>query len=418
MGVATGDIDNDGWTDLYITGYPRCALYRNNGDGSFSDITERAGVAGEGWAASAGFFDYDRDGNLDLFVTRYLDWSFAKHIRCGSALPSYCNPDRFAPVSNILYRNRGNGTFEDISRASGIGAHTGKGLGVAFCDYDQDGWPDVFVANDGVAQLLFHNNGDGTFRERALEAGVAYSDDGKAYAGMGTDFGDYDNDGRADLVVTNLAGEIYALYHNEGGGLFRYSSLTTGLARITAGSSGWGVRWADFDNDGWKDLFLAQGHVLDNIERLEAARRYKESPALIRNLNGQFQTERLEGVTAVAGRGAAFGDLDNDGSMDVVVGILGEKPLVFRNAPSSNHWLILRLAGNRSNRDGVGASVRVNGQVGYASSAGSYLSANDARLHFGLGSKRTATVEIRWPSGAVQELQNVEADQVLVVKEP
>lgn len=418
MGVATGDFDNDGFMDLYITGYPRCALYRNNGDGTFSDVTDRAGVAGGGWAASAGFFDYDRDGHLDLFVTRYLDWSLAQHIRCGLPTPSYCNPDRFAPVSNILYRNRGDGTFEDVSRAAGIGAHKSKGLGVAFSDYDDDGWPDVFVASDGVPQLLFRNNRDGTFRECAIEAGVALSDDGKTYAGMGADFGDYDNDGRADLVVTNLAGEIYALYHNQGSGLFRYSSLTTGLARVTARSSGWGVRWADFDNDGWKDLFVAQGHVLDNIEQIDAARRYKEPPALIRNVNGRFQLQPLEGAAAVAGRGAAFGDLDNDGSIDVVVGILGDRPLVFRNAPAGNHWLILQLTGTRSNRDAFGANVEVNGQVGYVTSAGSYLSANDARLHFGLGSQRTATVRIRWPSGLVQLLENVEAGQVLNVEEP
>ena len=241
MGVATGDYDNDGFTDIYVTSYGRNVLYHNNGDGTFADVTARAGVEGGGWSASAGFFDYDNDGKLDLFVTRYLDWDLGRNIVCGARYPIYCRPDKFAPVSSILYHNNGDGTFTDVSRESGIGAVKGKALGVAFNDYDADCFPDVFVANDGMEEFLWHNNGNGTFTNRALEAGVALSDDGKAYSGMGVDFNDYDNDGRPDILVTNLATEVYALYHNDGNGLFSYVSLPTGLGALSSRSSGWGV---------------------------------------------------------------------------------------------------------------------------------------------------------------------------------
>ncbi|MBI3472186.1 MAG: CRTAC1 family protein [Candidatus Solibacter usitatus] len=418
MGVAAGDYDNDGYTDLYVTGYPRNQLFHNNGDGTFTDVTDRAGVAAAGWSASAGFFDFDNDGKLDLFVTRYLDWDLARTLTCGVGFAVYCNPDRFAPVSSILYRNLGDGRFRDVSQTSGIAAAKGKGLGVAFEDYDGDGFTDVFVANDQVPQLLFHNNRDGTFTECALDAGVALSDDGKTYAGMGADFGDYDNDGLPDLIVTNLATDVYALYHNEGRGLFRYTSLATGLGALSVRSSGWGVRWLDFDNDGWKDLFVAQSHVIDNIDRIDPSRRYKEPPALIRNAHGRFERAELPGALPVAGRGAAFGDLDNDGAMDVVMTALGERPLVFRGPPGKNHWLIVQLTGTRGNRDGYGAKVRINGQYGYATAAGSYLSSSDKRLHFGLGEAREARVEIRWPSGRSQIVEHAAVDRVLAVKEP
>jgi hypothetical protein len=418
MGVATGDYDNDGFTDLYVTSYGHNVLYHNNGDGTFTDVTAKAGVAGGGWSASAGFFDYDNDGKLDLFVTRYLDWDIGQNILCGARFRLYCRPEKFGATASILYHNNGDGTFRDVSRESGIGAVEGKALGVAFHDYDDDGWPDIFVANDGMEQFLWHNNGDGTFTNRAIEAGVALSDDGKAYSGMGVDFADYDNDGRPDIVVTNLATEVYALYHNEGNGLFRYVSLSTGLGALSSRSSGWGVGWRDFDNDGWKDLFVAQSHVMDNIERIDPGLRYKEIPLLARNTGGKLERVEIEAVGAVAARGAAFGDLDNDGSVDIVMTVLGDRPVVFRNAGAGNHWLIISLAGSRSNRDGFGAKVMVDGQVGYATSAGSYLSANDKRQHFGLGPAREARVEIRWPSGQRQVLEHVLADQVLTIKEP
>ena len=418
MGVATGDYDNDGFTDIYVTSYGHNVLYHNNGDGTFTDVTSRAGVEGGGWSASAGFFDYDNDGKLDLFVTRYLDWDIERNILCGSRFRIYCRPDKFGAVASILYHNNGDGTFRDVSRQSGIAAVKGKALGVAFNDYDNDGFSDIFVANDGMEQFLWHNNGDGTFTNRALEAGVALSDDGKAYSGMGVDFADYDNDGRPDLLVTDLATEVYALYHNEGSGLFRYVSLPSGLAALSLRSSGWGAGWRDFDNDGWKDLFVAQSHVMDNIDRMDPALRYREVPLLARNVGGKLERVPIQGIGAVAGRGAAFGALHGHGSIDVVMTILGDRPVIFRNEANGNHWLMLSLAGSRSNRDGFGAKVTVKGQSGYATSAGSYLSANDKRLHFGLGPAREARVEIRWPSGTAQTLEHVPADQVLTVKEP
>jgi hypothetical protein len=418
MGVATGDYDNDGFTDIYVTGYPRNVLYHNDGNGRFTDATARAGVEGGGWSASAGFFDYDNDGKLDLFVTRYLDWDVGHNILCGGSFPIYCRPDKFGPVSSLLYHNNGDGTFRDVSPESGIAALKGKALGVAFNDYDGDGLPDVFVANDGMEQFLWHNNGHGTFTNRALEAGVALSDDGKAYSGMGVDFSDYDNDGRPDILVTNLATEIYALYHNEGNGLFSYASLPAGLGALSSRSSGWGVGWEDFDNDGRKDLFVAQSHVLDTIERTDPGLRYKEIPLLARSVAGKLERVPLPGVPAIAGRGAAFGDLDRNGSIDVVMAVLGGRPVVFRNPGNSNHWLAISLTGTRSNRDGFGAKVKVNGQYAYASSAGSYLSAHDKCLHFGLGGAREARVEVRWPSGTRQVLERVAADQVLKVREP
>jgi hypothetical protein len=264
-----------------------------------------------------------------------------------------------------------------------------------------------------------HNNGDGTFTDRALEAGVALSEDGQAVSGMGADLSDYDNDGLPDIVLTDLAVEIWPLYRNEGGGTFRYASAASGLAPLSAMHAGWGVGWRDFDNDGWKDLFAARGHVLDTIEQERPGIRYKETPFLARNVAGKLQEVDLRGVTPVAGRGVAFGDLDNDGRMDAVVGVLNGPPVVFRNRSSNgNHWLMLRLVGTRSNRDGFGARVKVNGQTGYCTSTGSYLSAHDKRLHFGLGAAKSAKVEIVWPSGARQLLENVAADQILTVKEP
>ena len=418
MGVATGDYDNDGYADLYVTGYGRNTLYHNNGNGTFTDVTAQAGVAAGGWSASAGFFDYDNDGRLDLFVTRYLDWDISRNILCGTPFHSYCRPDKFAGVTNLLFHNEGGGRFRDVSAAAGIGSVKGKSLGVAFNDYDGDGFADIFVANDGMEQFLFRNKGDGTFEERALNAGVALSDDGKPFAGMGVAFADYDNDGRPDILVTNLALEKYALYHNEGGGRFEYASLITGLAGLTARSSGWGVGLYDFQNSGRKDVFAVQGHVLDNVEKIHSGLRYLEAPAIFRNRDGKFTKEDLGTLPAVAGRGAAFGDLNNDGYMDVVMTVLGGRPMVFTNSGGTNHWLTLKLIGVRSNRDGAGAKVRAGNQWGYATSSGSYLSASDGRVHFGLGRESEATVEILWPSGRRQLLQHVAADRILTVKEP
>ena len=419
MGVAVGDYDNDGSADLYVTSYGKNILYHNNGDGTFTDVTAKAGVAGGGWSVSAGFFDYDNDGRLDLFVTRYMDWNADHNKICGGDWHTYCPPNAFPATTCLLYHNRGDGTFEDVTEKSGLAAKKGRALGVAFADYDGDGFTDIFVANDGMQQHLFHNNGDGTFTECALESGVAYTADGKGMSGMGTVFQDYDNDGRPDVLVTVLPREIYSLYHNEGGGNFNYSSLEAGLGALTSMSSGWGVGLEDFDNDGWKDLFVAQGHVLDNVQDIDASLRYKEVPLLALNHKGRFERADSGVTKPMAARGVAFGDINNDGYMDAVISCLGGPPVLLLNrGGGTNHWLSISLRGTRSNRDSFGARVSVNGQMRVATSAGSYLCANDKRLHFGLGSSEKATVEILWPSGVKQVLNDVRADQFLSVREP
>lgn len=416
MGVAAADFDGDGLTDLYVTSYGANRLYRTNGDGTFSDVTAKAGVGGGGWSVSAGFFDFDNDGRLDLFVTRYMEWSLAASKVC--ARETYCAPGEFPATTSLLYRNRGDGTFEDVSEKAGISAKKGRALGVAFADYDGDGLTDVFVANDGMEQFLFHNEGGGRFAERALEAGVALSDDGKPVSGMGVDFRDYDNDGRPDVVVTDLARQVYAVFHNDGGGAFSYVSQAVGMSVLSAGSSGWGVRWEDFDNDGWKDLFVAQGHVMDNVAQVDPTLHYLEAPLVAMNRAGHFERASSGADQPVAGRGAAFGDLNNDGAMDVVMTVLGGQPTVLQGKPGKNHWLTLTLRGTRSNRDGFGAVVRVNGQSQTVSAAGSYVSSSDKRVHFGLGAAKTATVDIEWPSGRRQRMADVQADQFIAVTEP
>jgi enediyne biosynthesis protein E4 len=418
MGVTIGDYDNDGYEDIYITNYGENSLLHNNRDGTFTDVTRKAGVAGGGWSASAGFFDYDNDGHLDLFVTRYMQWSPAESKVCGGEYHTYCTPGTFPATTNILYHNNGDGTFTDVSQASGIAAKPGRSLGVAFNDYDGDGFQDIFVANDGMEEFLFHNNGNGTFTERAQEAGVALTDDGSPYAGMGVDFRDYDNDGKPDILVTNLAKQIYALYHNDGDGSFSYRSLQTGLATLSAGSSGWGVGLVDFDNDGWKDMFVAQSHVMDNVEKINPAMHYKEPPLFALNHQGHFERADSGIAAPVAGRGAAFGDLNHDGSIDVVMSVLGAAPEVFYNRGNRSHWLTLTMAGTRSNRDGIGARVVVNGQTQTVTTGGSYLSASDKRVHFGLGDAAHGSVEVFWPSGVHQVLKDVSADQFLTVEEP
>ena len=419
MGVAVGDYDNDGFPDLYVTSYGKNVLYHNNGDGTFTDVTQKAGVSAGGWSVSAGFLDYDNDGHLDLFVTRYMEWDADHNKICGGDWHTYCPPGVFPPTTCILYRNRGDGTFENVSEPSGIATKKGRALGATFADYDADGFTDIFVANDGMQQYLYHNNGDGTFTECALESGAALTADGKGLSGMGTVFQDYDNDGRPDILVTVLPRELYGLYHNDGGGSFSYQSLETGLGALTSGSSGWGVGLEDFDNDGWKDLFVAQSHVLDNVQQIDASLRYKEVPLLALNHHGRFERAESGVTTPLAARGVAFGDINNDGWMDALITTLGGPPVLLLNRGSNgNHWLSISLRGTRSNRDGYGARVGVNGQTRFASSAGSYACANDKRLHFGLGDSEIATVDVSWPSGAHQTLKDVRADQFLEIREP
>jgi hypothetical protein len=417
MGVAVGDYDNDGFSDIYVTNFGKNILYHNNGDGTFTDVTAKAGVAAGGWSASAGFFDYDNDGRLDLFVTRYLDWTVEKSKTCGSERPTYCPPGEFPAITNILYHNRGDGTFEDVSLSSGIAAQKGHGLGVAFADYDGDGFTDIFVANDVTNQFLFHNNGNGTFTECGLESGAALSENGKMLSGMGVVFQDYDNDGLPDLLITQLPHEPYVVFHNDGRGLFSAQELAAGFGVLSGNSSGWGVGLEDFDNDGWKDAFIVQGHVFDNVEMYDGSLRYREPPLLALNHKGHFVKADAGSDLPLAGRGAAFGDLNNDGWIDVITTALGDRPQVYLNRGGELHWLTITLRGRQSNRDGFGARVQVNGQTRVATATGSYLSSNDKRLHFGLGSAATADIEIRWPSGTRQVLRGVKADQFIVIEE-
>ena len=430
QGVATGDYDNDGRADLFLANFGGNTLYRNLGDGTFEDVTEAAGVRGGGWSAGAGFLDYDRDGYLDLFVTRYVEWSFAENPWCGERRPgyrSYCHPKHFAPVSHLVYRNRGDGTFEDVSEATGFGAAPGKGLGIAFGDYDRDGWTDVLVANDSFPQQLFRNREGRTFEEVALLSGMAYDENGRTFAGMGADFGDYNNDGYPDVFVNALAHQRYALFRNDGM-LFEYVSGPTGVSGITSLHSGWGTKFLDYDNDGLQDIFVAQGHVMDNIELTQPDVSYEEPPVLMRNTG-----ERFQDVSASSGppfqrgraaRGAAIADLDNDGFLDIAVNCRDDRALLLRNGGSDSRWLTLDLEGSRSNRDSVGATIRVATATGAeqhrtVSAAGSYLSSGDGRVHFGLGTARVASlVEITWPSGAVRELRDVSANRILRVAEP
>jgi enediyne biosynthesis protein E4 len=417
MGVAVGDYDNDGYPDIYVTNYGKNILYHNNGDGTFTDVTAKAGVASSGWSVSAGFLDYDNDGKLDLFVTRYLDWSIEKSKTCGAQQPTYCPPGDFPPIANVLYHNRGDGTFEDVSVSSGIAARKGHGLGVAFADYDGDGFTDIFVANDVTNQFLFHNNGNGTFTEVGMDSGAALTSDGKMLSGMGVAFQDYDNDGLPDLVVTQLPHQPYVAFHNDGHGTFSAQELESGLGALSGKVSGWGVGLEDFDNDGWKDSFVMQGHVFDNINTYDSSLNYRDPPLLAMNHNGRFVKADPGSDVPVAGRGAAFGDLNNDGWVDVVTTSLGERPELYLNRGGKSHWLTVTLRGKRSNRDGFGARVQVNGQVRFATATGSYLSSNDKRLHFGLGTAETADVEINWPSGIHQIIKGAKADQFLVIEE-
>jgi enediyne biosynthesis protein E4 len=430
MGVAVGDYDNDGFADIYVTGYDTNTLYHNDGRGHFHAVTDKAKVPAGGWSVSAAFFDYDVDGWLDLIVTRYVDWSFRNDVYCGERRPGYreyCHPSTFPATTSILYHNNHDGTFADVSQATGIAAVKGRALGVSVADYDEDGWPDIYVANDAVPGFLFHNNGGKSFTETGIAAGVAVNGDGRPFAGMGVDFGDYDNDGRPDLFVTALSNETYALYHNDGEGLFSFVSVPSGVAEATAPYAGWGTRWVDLDNDGWKDVFVAQGHVLDTIELTSDHLQYLQPPLLLRNVFGRFVRPSAvdrDLSSKWAGRGTAFGDLDNDGDVDIVVATCGDRPHVLRNDGGNHaHWLSLSTAGTRSNRDGLGATITVTGESGTkqhfsVTTGSSYLSASDKRVHVGLGRDKSArSITIRWPSGLEQTLRNVPADRALTLKE-
>jgi len=428
MGVAVGDYDNDGYEDLYVTAYGSNRLYHNNGNGTFADVTAQAAVAGVGWSTSAAWVDLDNDGRLDLVVLRYMQWDF-DDIWCGErkeGYRSYCTPDVFRPISPLVYHNDGDGRFTEVSKQIGIAA-AGKGLGIALADYDQDGRIDLFVANDSVPEFLYHNQGNGTFKELGLASGVAVDGEGHTYAGMGVDFADYNNDGFPDLVITDLANQMYALYRDNGDGTFTYETYPSGLGRMTATHSGWGVRFLDCDLDGWKDLLIAQGHDLDTIQLTFPNLRYREPMLLARNTGKEFLDVSATAGNifqqAWVGRGMAIGDIDNDGRLDAVVTTNDGPAYVLRNeTPTHNHWLILRLRGHTSNRDAIGAVVKVvtpqGPQFATVTTAGSYLSSSDKRLHFGLGLETSVkSIEIRWPSGILQTLPNVRGDQIVQIDE-
>jgi hypothetical protein len=425
FGAAAADFDNDGHVDLFVAGIPRSHLFRNRGDGSFEDATEKARVQNrQPWPVAAGWFDYDNDGNLDLFVVNYVRWNPAAEAFCGDPsgkYRTYCHPKYYEGLPNTLFRNNGDGTFTDVSSTTGILRHVGKGMGLAFGDLESDGDLDVFVTNDTVPNFLFRNDG-ATFKQVALEAGVAFNDDGRALSSMGADFRDIDNDGRDDLFVTALANETYPLYKNLGKGLFLDITYPSQLGAATLPLSGWGTGIYDFDNDGWKDIFAANGDVQNNTELFSSRKSRLSNTVSINRRDGRFNTIAVG--DAALHRGASFGDFDSDGRIDVVVTRLNEKPVLLKNAVTKDrHWIGFHLRGTTSNRDGIGARIRIKTASGeqwnHLTTSVGYASSSEPSVHFGLGADtEVELVEIRWPSGAVQRLENLKADRYVEVEEP
>ena len=429
MGAAVADYDGDGDSDLYITNFGPDLLYRNDGGGKFTEVSAAAGVAGEGWSAGAAFGDFDNDGHLDLFVAQYLDWSFETSKPCGEGRPdrlSYCHPREFGPVAHKVYRNLGSGHFEDASVQLGVADHPGKGLGVALNDFDGDGWVDIFVANDSYPQQLFLNKRGASFEEVAIPLGAAYDAEGRDYAGMGVVWRDVDGDLRPDLLVNALGRQGYWLYRHVGD-RFESASELSGILALSELRSGWGMGLVDFDNDGWRDLLVGQGHVMDDIEHSDGALAHEEPLLLARNLFGRFFDASSKAGPAferrLAARGVAFGDLDRDGRVDAVVNVNDGAALVLRNQSDSGHSVTIRLEGAGSNRDAIGASVRVRAEDGreqyaFRASAGSYLSSNADDLHFGLGdSSRAEHVHVSWPDGSTQAISGTEGG-LIVIRQP
>ena len=431
-GVAVGDYDNDGFLDLYVTALGPNILFRNNHDGTFADVTAAAGVAGgpNEWSTSTGFFDFDRDGDLDLYVTNYLDYRLDDNPYCGfrrEGYRMYCNPTMFDGMADRLFRNNGDGTFTDVSKAAGIANPAGKGLGVTFCDYDRDGDTDVYVANDMVRNFLYRNNGDGTFTDVAYGAGVGFDLNGKPQAGMGVDCADVDGNRLPDLFVTNFADELNTLYINRGGGLFEDVTTQAGLASGFH-PLGFGTKLFDYDNDGDQDIYVTNGHVIDNVQLFQPTQTYKQKDLLYENLGGRFRDVSAESGPVFqaerVGRGLAVADFDNDGNLDVVISSIGQRAVLLRNKGiKGGSWITIRAQGTKSNGFGLGATVQVETaervQVGEINNVASYLSANDIRLHFGLGAAKVIQrIEILWPSGTRQVLTDVPVNQILTVKEP
>src|SRR5579862_2733833 len=432
QGVAVGDFDNDGYPDLYVTGYGRAILYHNNGDGTFTDVTAKAGVADEGgWSTSAGWFDYDKDGWLDLVVTNYIEWSPKNNIWCGERRPgyrSYCHPGNYKGQHIKLYHNNHDGTFTDVSDASGVGKPEAKGMGVVLADFNNDGWPDIAIANDSWPNFLFLNKKDGTFQDVSFISGIAAGEDGRYEAGMGIDAADIDGDGWQDIYVTHLDFELNRLYRNNQDGSFEDDTFRSGIGNKAILMSGVSMKFLDYDNDGWPDILQLNGAMLDNVQLYHSEVTYKEPLLMYRNLGkGQFAkvSESLgpDFVRPIAGRGLGTSDFDNDGDIDVAINVRGDYPALLRNdGGNANHFLEILLIGTRSNRDGIGASLKLTAEgvthVEQAKGGMSYMSASDPRIHFGLG-KRTKidSLEIAWPSGQVDKLTNVAHDQIIAVKE-
>jgi enediyne biosynthesis protein E4 len=425
MGAAAADYDNDGHVDLFVAGVRQNQLLRNHGNGRFEDVTTRAGIASGAWAVAGGWLDYDNDGRLDLLVVHYVQWSPETNRSCGDearGIRIYCDPRVFRGLPNRLYRNRGDGTFEDVSARSGLLAHVGKGMSVAFADFNHDGRLDIFVTNDTVPNFLFRNNGDGTFAETALHAGVSVTDSGRAISSMGTDFQDYDNDGWEDIHLTALAGETFPLFRNDGQGAFVEETQSSGMARLTVKSSGWCSIVADIDNDGWKDIFTANSHVNDRIGEFQSIAFKQSNSLFINDGRGRFRDATTSAglATAVAAhRGCGVADFNADGRLDLVVLALGAPAELWENESTPDRrWLIVRLVGTKSNRDGIGARVIVGNQVRTMTTAMGYASSSHAGLHFGLGALAgPVSVEIQWPSGTRQRVEDVRMNQLIEIKE-
>ena len=430
MGVAVGDFDNDGYDDLFITAVGQSHLFHNNGNGTFTDVTKTAGMWGPSeFSTSAAWVDYDRDGKLDLVVANYVQWSQQGDLYCSldGAHKSYCTPESYKGTSLRVWHNLGGGKFEDATQKSGLGDPTSKSLGIAVLDVNGDGWPDLLVANDTQPNKLYLNKQNGTFEEKAVSAGVAFSEDGVARAGMGVDAADYDRSGHPSLIITNFANQMLSLYHNEGNGLFVDEAPSSEVGRNTIVTLGFGCFFFDYDNDGWPDIFVADGHIENEIERVQKRVSYAEPPHLFRNLGGgKFQEVTQQVGAAFASpkvaRGAAYGDFNNDGALDILITTNGGRAWLFENEGGTNHSLRLKLQGTKSNRDGIGAVVRVQSgkdkQWQMLRSGSSYLSQSELVLTFGLGSQtRVDAIEVQWPSGQVDKLPGVTADQTVTVQE-
>ena len=428
IGVAVGDYDNDGWPDLYVTNWGRNELYRNMGNGTFEEITDEAGVAGGEMSSSATFFDYDRDGFLDLYVCRDVDWSFKNHKFCGfSSGRDYCDPKHFNGVPDLLFRNNQDGTFTDVSSAMGISLPSGKGLGVAIGDLDKDGWMDVYVANDGVPCFLFRNQKGKSFEEIGLFSATALNSEGSTFAGMGVDIADYDNDAWPDIFVTALPLESFVLFRNNRDGTFLDVAAATGIRKASLRLSGWGTKFIDFNNDGWKDLFVANGHPVRFINTVLRTINYAQPLLMLKNESGRFQDVSSEMGPAFskrwAARGTAFGDYDNDGDTDIVVAILGNHPLLLENLHANkNHWVGFKLIATKGARDAIGATLKIHDSEGgqqlfIVTRTSSYLSSNDPRILVGLGNRQLSSVEITWPSGHTQTVTKLGLNQYHQIQE-